>query len=88
MRTPRLRLLSALLSVAMLFTFLPTAAFAATPTPESNFEYSIFDDKDNGKSVTINGYTGTATDVIIPDKIEGYPVTVIFSNAFSKSPSR
>ena len=85
MRTPRLRLLSALLSVAMLFTFLPTAAFAATPTPESNFEYSIFDDKDNGKSVTINGYTGTATDVIIPDTIEGYPVTVIFSNAFSNA---
>ena len=70
----------------MLFTFLPTAAFAATPTPESYFEYTIFDDKDNGKSVTINGYTGPATDVSIPDKIKGYPVTVIFSGAFSNAP--
>ena len=66
----------------MLFTFLPTAALAATPTPESNFEYTIFDDKDNGKSVTINGYTGTATDVSIPDTIGGYPVTVIVRDAF------
>ena len=70
----------------MLFTFLPTAAFAATPTPESYFEYTIFDDKDNGKSVTINGYTGPATDVSIPDKIKGYPVTSIFTEAFLKAP--
>ena len=86
MRTPRLRLLSALLSVAMLFTFLPTAAFAATPNPGSDFEYTIYDDKDKGKSVTITGYKGTVTDVIIPDKIEGYPVTVIFSGAFKDAP--
>lgn len=85
MRTPRLRLLSALLSVAMLFTFLPTAAFAATPTPESNFEYTIFDDKDNGKSVFITGYKGTATPVIIPDTIEGHPVTVIYREAFKNA---
>lgn len=82
MRTPRLRLLSALLSVAMLFTFLPTAAFAATPTPESNFEYTIFDDKDNGKSVFITGYKGKDPDVSIPRTIEGNRVTAIFKNAF------
>lgn len=76
MRTPRLRLLSALLSVAMLFTFLPTAAFAAT-NPESDFTYTISDN-----SVTITGYTGKDTDVIIPDTIEGHPVTKIGENAF------
>ena len=80
MRTPRLRLLSALLSVAMLFTFLPTAAFAATPNPESDFTYTISDN-----SVTITGYKGTAPDVIIPIKIEGYPVTKIGENAFKSS---
>ena len=80
MRTPRLRLLSALLSVAMLFTFLPTAAFAAAPTPESDFEYTISDN-----SVTITGYNGTDPDVIIPDRIEGHPVTVIFARAFSNA---
>lgn len=76
MRTPRLRLLSALLSVAMLFTFLPTAAFAAT-NPESDFTYTISDN-----SVTITGYKGTATVVSIPDTIEGHPVTKIGENAF------
>lgn len=80
MRTPRLRLLSALLSVAMLFTFLPTAAFAATPTPESDFTYTI-----SGNSVTITGYTGSDTEIIIPDKIAGYPVTAIGENAFKSS---
>lgn len=80
MRTPRLRLLSALLSVAMLFTFLPTAAFAATPNPESDFTYTISDN-----SVIITGYKGTAPDVIIPYKIGVYPVTKIGENAFQKS---
>lgn len=80
MRTPRLRLLSALLSVAMLFTFLPTAAFAATPNPESDFTYTISEN-----SVTITGYKGKDTDVIIPYKIGGYPVTKIGENAFQKS---
>lgn len=79
MRTPRLRLLSALLSVAMLFTFLPTAAFAAT-NPESDFTYTISDN-----SVTITGYKGTATDVTIPYKIGEYPVTKIGEKAFQKS---
>lgn len=79
MRTPRLRLLSALLSVAMLFTFLPTAAFAAT-NPESDFTYTISDN-----SVTITGYKGTDPDVTIPIKIGVYPVTKIGENAFQKS---
>ena len=60
----------------MLFTFLPTAAFAAT-NPESDFTYTISDN-----SVTITGYKGTDPDVIIPDTIEGHPVTVIFARAF------
>ncbi len=80
MRTPRLRLLSALLSVAMLFTFLPTAAFAATPNSESDFTYTISDN-----SVTITGYRYTDPDVIIPYKIGVYPVTKIGKNAFQKS---
>lgn len=64
----------------MLFTFLPTAAFAAAPTPESDFTYTISDN-----SVTITGYKGTDPNVIIPDKIEGYPVTKIGDNAFKSS---
>ena len=43
----------------------------------SDFEYEI----DEGR-VTITGYTGKDRDVVIPDEIEGLPVTRIGSYAF------
>jgi len=55
-----------------------TAQFEARPVLSSfDFEYSIVDEK-----VTIVGYTGNAVDVIVPDTIEGYPVTEIGLKAF------
>jgi hypothetical protein len=39
----------------------------------------------NGKSATITDYTGTATRITIPDKVEGVPVTSIGEYAFRKS---
>jgi hypothetical protein len=36
----------------------------------------------NNGAITIAGYTGPGGDVIIPDTINGYPVTVIGTNAF------
>lgn len=48
------------------------------PTPtESDFTYTI----SNGE-VTITGYKGTDTEVVIPDTIEGLPVTSIGDEAF------
>ena len=40
-----------------------------------------------GDAVTITGYTGTATELTIPDTIEGYPVTCIGSYAFNDNSS-
>ena len=55
MRTPRLRLLSALLSVAMLFTFLPTAAFAASTTfTVDKIQYTVTDE--DAKTVSVTKY--------------------------------
>lgn len=85
MRTPRLRLLSALLSVAMLFTFLPTAAFAASPTKftDGDFQYKTGYD---GYTVSVIKYKGNDQNVKIPETVvyngNTYTVTSIDTNAF------
>ena len=43
----------------------------------SDFEYEVEDGK-----VTITGYTGKDRDVVVPDTIDGLPVTCIGDNAF------
>ena len=85
MRTPRLRLLSALLSVAMLFTFLPTAAFAASTTfTVDKIQYTVTDE--GAKTVSVTKYTGTDPNVVIPKTVDynstTYTVTVIYREAF------
>lgn len=44
---------------------------------ESDFSYNI-----SGTGAVITGYTGTSTDVIIPDMLGGLPVTAIADSAF------
>lgn len=88
MRTPRLRLLSALLSVAMLFTFLPTAAFAASTTfTVDKIQYTVTDEA--AKTVSVTKYTGTDPNVVIPKTVDynstTYTVTAIGENAFKSS---
>ena len=46
-------------------------------TPVKDFEFEV----DDGE-IVITGYTGTDFNIVIPDKIEGRPVTVIGTNAF------
>ena len=43
----------------------------------SDFEYEVDDSE-----VTITGYTGAGGDVVVPDTIDGFPVTCIGDNAF------
>ena len=43
----------------------------------SDFEYEIDDSE-----VTITNYTGAGGDVVVPDTIDGLPVTAIGDNAF------
>ena len=75
MKTRKLRLLSALLALAMMLALLPTAAFAET---SGDYEYKI----DSDGNVTITKYIGSGGDVVIPEELEGHPVTIIGQNAF------
>ena len=54
-------------------------AFAAS-TPSSDFVYTLLNDG----TIEISGYTGTATDIVIPSTIDGHKVTSIGNSAFLK----
>ncbi|HWP80809.1 MAG TPA: leucine-rich repeat protein [Candidatus Acidoferrum sp.] len=79
------KLLAVLLTAAVLFTLLPTTAFAAngdTGTTADGFKW-----KEWSGGASITGYTGSATEINIPDTIDnnGTNLTVmeISSSAFS-----
>ena len=76
--SPRLRFISAVLSLAMLLTLLPTTAFAANITynqKQDGYTYAI--NHDEGYSF-ISNYTGTEENVEIPETLGGYPVKTIY----------
>lgn len=50
---------------------------ALKENPASDFDYST-----NHESAAIKEYIGTSKSVVIPEKIEGKPVTIIFTGAF------
>ena len=82
MKTRKLRLLSALLALAMLLALLPTAAFAETVNG-IKFKYTV----EEGKA-TITGVDGNLPAdgvVVIPDTIGGHLVTAIGKSAFQNS---
>ena len=90
MKTRKLRLLSALLALAMLLALLPTAAFAAGDTTytatvnEINFKYTL-DSKNNATITGVAGALPADGVVVIPDTIGGHPVTAIGEYAFNGS---
>ncbi len=53
---------------------------AAAETPVSSFTYTV--NADGG--MTITGFTGSQTDVVVPSKINNIPVNTIGTNAFNK----
>lgn len=55
------------------------ATFCGRPVAPLSFSYSIID-----SAVTITGYSGVWGDVVIPETLEGLPVTSIGYAAFSK----
>lgn len=86
MRTPRLRLLSALLAVALFFTLLPVSALAegggSTGVSHAAIRYLNTDNKDiQGLTYTLNNEDKTATvanyDNSTPDGVIDIPDTVI-----------
>lgn len=50
------------------------------PTDPSEFLYAS-----NGKEVRINAYVGTSTEVVIPEEIDGLPVTMLHESAFAEN---
>ena len=73
------RLLSVILAIVIITGTVPFAVIPASAvTTEDGLEYSVF----NGE-VTITGYRGRSTVIIIPDTIDGIPVTAVGDNAFS-----
>lgn len=88
MRTRKMRLLSALLALAMLFVMVPAGAFAATDSEttasstdstEGDFKYIV----DGAGDATITGYTGSATTVEVPSSLAGHTVVAIGDFAFN-----
>lgn len=65
--------------VTFLFICMPSTQVmaATTGTTENGLNYTIENDK-----VNITGYTGVPTVVVIPDEIDGFPVTSIGYQAF------
>ena len=68
--------------LAILTLLLALIAFSsgianAEATPAADFEYTV-----NDGSAAITKYTGSATDVMVPDTLDGNPVTAIEDQAF------
>lgn len=85
------RVISVTVTVAMIISVTPQTVYAGAEeialidetqneTAEENFEYTENDDG----TVTIKKYTGSDTEVIIPNIIDGKSVTIIGNYAFSK----
>jgi len=70
------RILTFILAIALCLTLLPPAAMAAT---SGDYEYRILPDS----TAEITGYTGSGSNVVIPDTLGGYRVTSIGRYAFS-----
>ncbi len=71
------RLISVVLALVLVLGALPFT-FASAETTEDGFVYEINDGK-----ATITDYTGSVTELVIPDTLGGYPVTAIGYGAFT-----
>ncbi|MBE1556478.1 InlB B-repeat-containing protein [Sporosarcina limicola] len=70
---------SSLLLVIFFLLMSQFSGFSVYALSENGFEYDVNSD---GISVTITGYTDTATDVVIPNMLDGKTVTGIGDDAF------
>ncbi len=74
------RMLSVMCMVTILCTLCPLSLPSASAETSGDFTYIINDD---GVSVTLVKYTGSAADVIIPDTLGGCPVTMVGGWSFA-----
>ena len=77
--------ISLLLSILMIITSLPMMAVSSFAADEaaSDFEYDVFAEN----LIEITSYKGSATDLTIPSKIDGYTVAGLGSGAFENCTS-
>ena len=75
------RILSIVLALVMIITVIPMTIPVSAETTEDGYNYTV-----SGGEVTITGYMGSAKELVIPDTIEGYPVTSIKNQAFVVRP--
>ncbi|MGN0197482.1 MAG: leucine-rich repeat domain-containing protein, partial [Candidatus Gastranaerophilaceae bacterium] len=73
------RTLSMIMALLMIITSLSVSAFAVD-TSGKNFDYYIED----GEVTILDNYCSDNESITIPEKIEGYPVTIIAEKAFSE----
>lgn len=81
------RLLACFMAVLVLMTSLSISI--ASAETDGTFNYTIYNEYDadfnSTKCVKITGYTGTSSEVVIPEEIAGYPVTMIYDRAFAEN---
>ncbi|MBQ2729229.1 MAG: leucine-rich repeat protein [Clostridia bacterium] len=81
MKTTKLqKIISTVLAVLIMVSAVPLTAITASAATEGTylgFEYMI-----DGGEVSITGYTGSATDLTVPQKISGYPVVTVLGGTF------
>lgn len=65
------------LMLAVVLLVVPTSFNKVYADIPSEFTYT-----ESNSMATITGYTGSSNDIIIPDEIDGYPVTAIGNEAF------
>ena len=72
------RIFSIILALVMIAMTVPMTVSVSAETLANGIEYSIGEEE-----VTVTGYSGSATELVIPKNIEGYPVTAIAWMAFA-----
>ncbi len=73
------KIVSLLLSLAMILTALPLAGFTAFAEKDGDFEYVVLEDG----TAEITNYMGSAETLDIPSKLDTYTVTSIGDSAFA-----
>ena len=72
------KVLSVIVALAAVLCLLPAMAFSTAAAAPEGLQYKVV-----GESITITGYTGSATSLVIPASIDGLPVKTIGSYALS-----
>ena len=72
--------ISLLLALLLVLTAIPLGGLTAFAAESGDFEYAVLSEED--KTCEITKYTGSATALDIPSKIDGYTVTSIGEDAF------